>query len=389
MVVVIGAGIAGAATAYYLSRYDPNIVIVDAVGPAAGSSGKAGAFLAEAWGDGTKRETLHRKSFQMHLELAEELGLESFRMLPNNTFRVDIDAEDEVKGNEMPKEAAAMPWLSGVSLIEPIEGRAAQVDPAELTHALLKKAIDRGARLEVGMVDGFEFDDDEERVTAIRFNNGTHLHVPDDDNVVVALGPWSCRLEDWLQIPVPIEGVSSTSLLWENIDLDPPAALFCNEDWNGCHLEILPPRPNSKSLYVSGTGGSKQLSPSFLRGPDRPIPGDEIPSSLSVAAAQCSLEKLTIVDRPPDQIRACIRPVSPDGIPIVGKLLKTNVYVASGGGPWGITWGPLMGLMVASIIRGTDPPIRLGPLSPRRFDTMIYRMLMEQRGKEAWGIQKK
>lgn len=373
MVVVVGAGIVGAATAYYISQFHVDVTVIDAVGPAACSSGKAGAYLAEAWGDGTKKEALHRKSFQMHLDLAEELGLESFRLM-DQTVRVDLESDI------VAEEAAAVSWLSGL-LHEPILGRAAQVDPRELTCALLDRARGRGARLEINTVEGLDADDDG-RVTSVRFRDGTDF--PVDDDIVIALGPWSCRLEDWLEIPVPIEGVLSTSLLWENLSepLD-HIALFCNEDSNGCHLEILP-RPNN-SVYVSGTGGSKQLSPAQLRGPNRPTPGDKLPSR-NTDAAQRSLEQLSIVEgRPPDQVRACIRPVSPDGLPIVGKVLDTNVYVASGGGPWGITWGPLMGLMVANLIQGADPPIRPGLLSPRRFDTMIYQTLMQQRGKEAWG----
>ena len=52
---------------------------------------------------------------------------------------------------------------------------------------------------------------------------------------------------------------------------------------------------------------------------------------------------------PPDEIQACIRPNSPDGIPLVGKILD-NCYVATGGGPWGITYGPLMGQEIAKQI---------------------------------------
>ena len=81
-------------------------------------------------------------------------------------------------------------------------------------------------------------------------------------------------------------------------------------------------------------------------------------------------------------IQACIRPMSPDGVPVVGKLLD-NVYVATGGGPWGITWGPLMGKSLASLINDDcDAPIRLGSLSPKRFDTMVYRSLQKSRSSE-------
>jgi D-amino-acid dehydrogenase len=74
--------------------------------------------------------------------------------------------------------------------------------------------------------------------------------------------------------------------------------------------------------------------------------------------------------------------MSPDGVPIVGQLFG-NVYIATGGGPWGITWGPLMGKSLASLINDDDdPPIRLGPLKPERFDTLIYRQLLKSRAPE-------
>ena len=81
MVVIVGAGIAGAATAYYTCR-DPTswalegsrrVVVIDAVGPAACASGTAGAYASSHWGDGTKRQVLFRESFSLHQEIAETL----------------------------------------------------------------------------------------------------------------------------------------------------------------------------------------------------------------------------------------------------------------------------------------------------------------------------
>ena len=73
-------------------------------------------------------------------------------------------------------------------------------------------------------------------------------------------------------------------------------------------------------------------------------------------------------------------------MPVVGKLFE-NVYIGTGGGPWGITWGPLMGQCLASLIKHADDddtdndtlPIQLGPISHKRFDTVVYKSLLESR----------
>jgi glycine/D-amino acid oxidase-like deaminating enzyme len=119
-----------------------------------------------------------------------------------------------------------------------------------------------------------------------------------------------------------------------------------------------------------------------LRSDERPSPQDCPPDMARAAAAQRSLKKVGYGRSQADVVQACVRPMSPDGVPIVGKLFG-NVYVATGGGPWGITWGPLMGKSLASLINDDDdPPIRLGPLKPERFDTLIYQQLLKSRAPE-------
>ena len=57
-----------------------------------------------------------------------------------------------------------------------------------------------------------------------------------------AMGPWSTRAGDWLGIDVPMTGIKSVSLVYEASQAvaEEPAALFCAEDDNGCHLEVYP-----------------------------------------------------------------------------------------------------------------------------------------------------
>ena len=383
MVVIVGAGIAGAATAFYLTtdyRYTNNndrIILIDAVGPAAAASGNAGAFLSEAWGDGTKTQELHQSSFHLHESLAQELGLESFQYVAN--VHRNVDVESLKNDGDI--------FASNSNL----EGKAALVDPCELTTSMIGRMIEHGGQLQIGSVDDIIMDGG--YATEISFDDGESLSIQPEEPLVIAMGPWSSRLEDWIQQPVPVEGVSSTFLQWDNgqgllQQNRDTSAIFCKEDSNGCHLEIFQrPARKKRSLYVSGCGGSESINPASFRSPDRPHPIRNPPKP-NISRSQAALSSLNNIGNnessicDPTKIGACIRPVTPDGLPIVGKLNRSkNMYLVTGGGPWGISWGPIMGKVMAAILTEEDPPIRrLSQLSPERYNTLVYKTLMDNRG---------
>mmetsp|Transcript_14319 Transcript_14319/g.29633 ORF Transcript_14319/g.29633 Transcript_14319/m.29633 type:complete len:390 (+) Transcript_14319:26-1195(+) len=386
MVVIVGAGIVGAATAYYLScsANDIPITILDAVGPAAASSGKAGAFLTNrspsfARG-GTKtsdkRTALFEKSFDLHQQLANELNLESYCQVKNYQS-VNVDDSNYVHFVDQGSDSL-LGHLNGTTL----SGDAALVDPYELVSKMMQTVLKQGGVLKQATMEGLDVEDS--CVTGIQLDGDNLLSIDQDEPIVIALGPWTARIEDWLGIPMPIEGVLSTSLIYEKgiCDNDVGTAYFFDEDSNGCHLEVF--GRQDQSLYVSGCGESKVISTRKLRSDARPCPKEVCPPDFArAAAAQQSLEKAGYNNTTPNNpttIQACIRPASPDAMPVVGRLLQ-NVYVATGGGPWGITWGPLMGQSLASLIlEDDDRPIRLASLGPKRFDTFVYKSLLKSRG---------
>jgi glycine/D-amino acid oxidase-like deaminating enzyme len=60
-----------------------------------------------------------------------------------------------------------------------------------------------------------------------------------------------------------------------------------------------------------------------------------------------------ILDAPIREVRACGRPASLDGRPLVGAVpWLDNVFVAAGHGPWGISTGPASARQIAELVLG-------------------------------------
>lgn len=60
------------------------------------------------------------------------------------------------------------------------------------------------------------------------------------------------------------------------------------------------------------------------------------------------------------------RPCTPDGLPLIGRTRSERVFVAGGHGMWGITLGPLTGQLLAEQITTGRQPTELLPFDPLR-----------------------
>lgn len=71
---------------------------------------------------------------------------------------------------------------------------------------------------------------------------------------------------------------------------------------------------------------------------------------------------------PMDEPWAGLRPMTPDGLPVIGRLPATaNVYVATGHAMLGVTLGPATGDHLARLIVDGEASPVLGPFAPDRF----------------------
>lgn len=60
------------------------------------------------------------------------------------------------------------------------------------------------------------------------------------------------------------------------------------------------------------------------------------------------------------------RPVSTDGMPLIGRTKSANVFVAGGHGMWGITLGPITGKLLAQLVVRGERSSVLVPFDPLR-----------------------
>ena len=349
-VVILGAGIIGAATAYYLALRGVPATLVERHQVAGAASGKAGGFLALDWCDGSPMEALARKSFALHRELADLIPDTDYR--PLATLMVSA-AAGEVLPGEPPE---PLQWLDRCQ-VRGLLGSpetTAQVHPARLTRGLLAAAEARGASLLRGTVESLVLADD--RVRGVRVD-GRELPA---DAVLIAMGPWSSQLTEGLGLP-PLGGLKGTSILLRPAEPVPPQALFAEyrSPLGNLSPEVFP-RPDGE-VYLCGVPEDALLPAD----PARVRPDQDSVALLCEFAGDLSTR---LGDLEPVTVQSCYRPIYRDGLPRMGAVPGVaGLYLGTGHNCWGILNGPASGLALAELIaEGEARSVDLRPFAVRR-----------------------
>ncbi|TYK52900.1 NAD(P)/FAD-dependent oxidoreductase [Actinomadura decatromicini] len=99
-----------------------------------------------------------------------------------------------------------------------------------------------------------------------------------------------------------------------------------------------------------------------FRDPEAPLDPRRIDAI--VAAARPLLRGADLDDRRDEWVGS--RPCTRDGLPLIGATRSPNVYAAGGHGMWGITLGPATGSLLAEMIATGRRPAELAPFNPLR-----------------------
>ncbi|KUH80117.1 MULTISPECIES: FAD-dependent oxidoreductase [unclassified Mycobacterium] len=171
--------------------------------------------------------------------------------------------------------------------------------------------------------------------------HGKHLTA---DTAVIATGAWMSRLTGH-RLRVPVESGRGYSFTVP-VDRPIPGPIYLPDVRVAC-------TPYHGALRVAGT--------MEFRDPHEPVTAERV--GAIVASASPLLQGVRWAER--SDIWVGPRPITPDGRPLVGEMSR-NVYVAGGHGMWGLAHGPVTGRLLAEQITTGKQPEALRPLDPLR-----------------------
>ena len=363
-VVIVGGGIVGVSTAYFLGKAGVRSTIVerDSVGSHASGFAYGGVSAMGGIGNPGPLSPIAAEGMRIHVELStsllEETGINTeFRYRPSLSLAfTDDDVRDGkaqvkwVNGHD----GYNARWLdaAGARELEPriseqalgavyMEG-GADVEPYRFSLALAQAAEGLGATLRHGTLTGLR--QESGRVKAVMLESGD---IP-CDRVVLAMGPWSGMASGWLGTPIKV-----TPLKGQIIRLRAPGTpLRCSVGWAGEYATTKP-----DGLVWAGTT-------------EEDVGFDESTTTDARDAIMRSLVKMlpAMADAQLVQQTACLRPLSDDGLLVLGPVPGwEGVYVATGGARTGISLGPAMGRIAADLVTTGSSDVPLDEFSPGRF----------------------
>ena len=363
-VAIIGGGAAGCAVAYYLGEAGLTSTIIEREGVGSQASGYAAGGLNPLTGTGIPGPLADFawESFQLHkglypkltalTEIDYQLRQASEVMLTFDKSSVPELQELAERFNRTPGFSA---FLADEAQVHGLDSRIAgnftgsvfkrgnyQLDSQAFTRALSAAAQHAGASVRPGTVKG------------LKTNGGNVSRVLLEDGelecgqVVLALGPWSRQAESWLNTYIPVDPLKGEILRMQlpgdplvhdvsgggaSIYSKPDGLAWCGttEDWRGFDRQ---PLPETRDRILAGV---KRIFP---------------------AISEASLVMHT----------ACLRPVTPDWLPIIGRASGySNAWLATGAGKKGILLAPGFGKAVADLVTKGETSLPISNFTPERF----------------------
>jgi D-hydroxyproline dehydrogenase subunit beta len=344
-VAVVGAGIVGCAIAAFLAEEGASVLLVERDEVAAAASGRNSGVVQHPMD--AELAALFEESLR-HYRGLDVLPAEPHGVLlvggPELEVPDDLAAFPELRAERVADAAALEPALApGLAAVRLHTGY--PVGPAAATTAFAARAGAAGAQIvtgaEAALAPGGV------TVAGARRPAGA---------VVVAAGPWTPELVDpsgpWRPI-VPLWGVVA------QVRLAAPPRHTLEEAGIDELVASVDDPPPLFSLVTTGAGSA--LGSTFLRA--RPDPEALAPLLRERGARFVP----ALATAPIGGVRACARPLSADGLPLLGRAPgRHDVFVAAGHGPWGISLGPASARLVAELVLGraaAPPPA----FDPRRF----------------------
>lgn len=361
-VAIVGGGVAGCASAYYLARSGHNVTLFERDSVASHASGFALGGIIPPVRNGVvdefERFSLH--SIDLHRQLNDTINPSdetNFYRKPSMALALDeFEAQQLIAAYKSYSEhgSSDIRWLSygefshidarvSPSVIGGLYfGESYEVDPYKLTLSLWQAAEQNGATLVNREVTSIN--ETGGKISGVSTEAGTHAA----DAVIAAAGPWSTQLLESVGVHVPVIPLKGQILRLQAPSPALPISLWWGENY-----------ASTKEDGLTWIGTTEEE----VGFDDRTT--DEARDSIIGSAVEVLpyLENADLV-----QQTACLRPITPDRAPIVdARVGPEGLVVSTGGGRNGILLGPAMGEAAADLVVGTEPQENIDSFSLARF----------------------
>jgi D-amino-acid dehydrogenase len=404
--IVVGAGIVGLSTAWFLQEHGVSVTVVDRTGVAAGASWGNAGWIAPALSvplndPRTLRyalRSLPNRAAPVQIPLSTDPTLWKFmlRFAANcresswtHAVRANLTlnhecmaAYDELVSNgvdapitDAPITALFRSSADAEHLLEQLQRLQDAGQPSsttELTAAELREQVPMASSgVAVGVrINGQRFVNPGRFVQALASSvveRGAALDIMDvadvrtsgqgvvvqprsgpaltADVAVIATGAWLPKLVSrWVRVPVQAgRGYSFT------VPVERPV-------FGPIYL------PDVRVACTPLEGKLRVTSMMELRRPEAPVSAGVVDAIVDAAGG--FFDGVRWAER--DEVWVGPRPLSPDGRPLVGPVLENRIFVAGGHGMWGMKQGPATGRLLAEQIATGKQPAGLREFDPLR-----------------------
>lgn len=380
-VIVIGGGIVGASAAYRLARSGARVTLVDRADTGQATAAGAGiispgasyhppaAFFPLAFRAVAYYDTLLAA---LDEDGETETGFEAVGLLHVATTEAEAAALAVLLRLIEERRASGAPRIGAIQMLSGDEARAlfpalgaclgaihlsdaARVDGRLLRNAMHRGAARHGARIVTGSAEDIREAGGGVALTV----NGETLTA---GAVILAGGAWSGPLAETLGVEVRLPVFPQRGQI---LHLRLPGRETAR--WPivvGFHSHYLLTFPENRvvagATRESEAGFDARMTASGVR--------EALDEALRVAPG--------LADATLDEVRVGLRPASPDGLPLLGRIPgRERLFVATGHGASGLQLGPYSGALVADLALGqssaptldADLDLDLAPFAPTRF----------------------
>jgi D-amino-acid dehydrogenase len=366
--IIVGAGITGAACAYTASALGAQVTLIDAERPGRATAAGAGIICPwtaavddPAWYDFAR--TAAREYPALIAALADQGEPDvSYRRV--GALLLAGDQPDQAR-QRLAARSAGAPEMGEVSLLDGTQAQelfpplrpgaaavhipgAARVDGRQLAAALVRAAARQGATIRTAPNRAATLDHRAGRVTGVSVDGD----LVEADAVVAAAGTWTAGF---------------TAPAGVTVHVVPQRGQIVHIGLDGADTSRWPVvLPSATGHYLLAFDGSRVVAGATREagsGYDvRVTPGglaEVLANALSVAPG---LSQGTLLET-----RVGLRPVGPDIRPLLGPVRGVDgLVVATGLGATGLTMGPLAGAVAARVALGLAPGVDLSPFDPLR-----------------------